>query len=445
MKILLQQARFHGPLPGHLRSKAPKGERADFLIEEGVLTKVGTGLKTSGAKVIKSKDLHLSRGFTDLYAHFGTPGFENRETLESGSLAALAGGFTRVLLQPDTQPVLQSGGEISALLYQAAGLPVEVRIAAALTEGLAGDACSDMLDLQHHGASAFSNANAAVPDAGTMLRLLQYGGMTALPLMVVPCEPALGRGAQVHESMLSVQWGLTGWPDVAETMAIDRDLALLRYLKSPAHLHFSKISCAESVERVRQALAQGQRLSCGVAAHHLASTQDDVEGFRTAFKVYPPLRSSNDRLALMQGVLDGTITVVCSDHQPGDSESKDVEFPAAAFGQAGIQHAFLAALEAGYELNPRLRSRWISRLVQALTDGPERVLGIHHQVLDAMDRGQPNGWVVFDPGYGTSGSSKAPSAPLYSKGVAQAYHNTPFKGTLLAVIGHGRTMVAPEL
>ena len=444
MKILLQQARYHGPLPSHLRSKAPKGERADFLIEDGVLTKVGSGLKAPGALVIQSKDLHLSRGFTDLYADFGTPGYENRETLESGSLAALAGGFTRVLLQPDTRPVLQSGGEVTALRLQAQGLPVEVRIAAALTEGLSGEACSDMLDLKHHGAAAFSNANKAIPDAGTMLRLLQYGGMTGLPLMVVPCEPALGRGAQVHESMQSVQWGLTGWPVVAETMAIDRDLALLGYLKGPAHLHFSKISSAESVEKVRQALAQGLRLSCGVAAHHLASTQEDVEGFRTDFKVYPPLRSSTDRAALMEGILDGTIAVICSDHQPGDSESKDVEFPAAAFGQAGIQHAFLAALEAGSLLDARRRTRWVSRVVHALTEGPERILGIHAQVLDSMDKGQPNGWVVFDPGY-SSGAAASKAAPRYSQGVAQAYHNTPFRGTLLAVVGPGRTMVASEL
>jgi dihydroorotase len=227
-------------------------------------------------------------------------------------------------------------------------------------------------------------------------------------------------------------------------MVIDRDLALLGYLNGPAHLHFSKISSAESVEKVRQALAQGLRLSCGVAAHHLASTQEDVEGFRTDFKVYPPLRSSTDRAALMEGILDGTIAVICSDHQPGDSESKDVEFPAAAFGQAGIQHAFLAALEAGSLLDARRRTRWVSRVVHALTEGPERILGIHEQVLDSMDKGQPNGWVVFDPGY-SSGAAATKAAQRYSQGVAQAYHNTPFRGSLLAVVGPGRTMVASEL
>jgi len=447
MKILVRNALFHGPLPIHLRSKAKAGSRADFLIEDGIVTKTGTNLKASGAVVLASADLHLSRGFTDLYAHFGTPGFENRETLESGGMAALAGGFTRVLLQPDTRPVLQSGGEVVSLRMQAAHLPVDVRIAAALTEDLAGQACSDMLDLKHHGASAFSNANNPIPDAGSMLRLLQYGGMTGLPLMVVPSELGLSRGAQVHESPLSVQWGLAGSPTVAETLAIERDLALLRYLNGPAQLHFSKISSAESVAKVRDALSQGLSLSCGVAAHHLMSTQNDVQGFRTAFKVYPPLRGEHDRRALMEGLLDGTISVLCSDHQPGDSESKDVEFPAAAFGQAGLQYAFLAALEAGQSLDSRRRSRWLNRVVQALTDGPEKVLGLEAQVKEAMDQGQPNGWVVFDPGYASSSarsSEPAPPFPSYTKGVSQAYASFPFKASIWAVIGPKRTLLASK-
>lgn len=448
MKILVRHANFHGPLPAHLRSKAKPGVRADFLIEDGVLTKTGTNLKAPGAVVLSSPDLHLSRGFTDLYAHFGTPGFENRETLESGSMAALAGGFTRVLLQPDTRPILQSGGEVVSLRMQAAQLPVEVLIAAALTEDLAGQACSDMLDLQHHGASAFSNANAPVPDAGSMLRLLQYGGMTGLPLMVVPSELALSRGAQVHESPLSVQWGLTGSPTIAETMAIERDLALLRYLKGSARLHFSKISSAESVAKVRDALSQGLKLSCGVAAHHVMSTQADIHGFQTAFKVYPPLRGEEDRKALMEGILDGTITVLCSDHQPGDSESKDVEFPAAAFGQAGLQHSFLAALAAGQGLDSRRRSRWVNRVVQALTEGPEKVLGLQEQVQESMEKGQPNGWVVFDPGY-APGSVLATQSrqPIttYSKGVSQAYQSYPFKASILAVIAPKRTLLASKV
>ncbi|MFM8837851.1 MAG: hypothetical protein ACKOHH_04365, partial [Bacteroidota bacterium] len=381
MKILLRQAKLHGNMPKSLGKARAGSASLDFLIEDGVLTKAGPDLKVRGAVEVVSKNLHLSRGFTDLYAHFGTPGYENRETLHTGSMAAVAGGFTRVLLQPDTLPVLQTGGEIASLRAASAGLPVEIQIAAALTEDLNGQELTDMMDLKVHGAAAFSNANAAIESAHSMLRILQYGSMTGLPLMCVPHDKGISQGGQMHESALSLQWGLRGIPAVAETLRLDRDLALLDYLgqekaRLPVHLHWSKISCAGSLDRIRTAQSKGSSVTCGVAAHHLLSTAEDLSGFRSEFKVFPPLRSEEDRLALVQGVLDGTITNICSDHQPGDFESKDHEFPHAEFGQAGIQYAFAAALEAGQGLPVRSRSLWVNRVVQAFTLGPEQVLGI---------------------------------------------------------------------
>ncbi|MFM7912353.1 MAG: dihydroorotase, partial [Bacteroidota bacterium] len=332
MKILLRQAKLHGNMPKSLGKARAGSASLDFLIEDGVLTKAGPDLKVRGAVEVVSNNLHLSRGFTDLYAHFGTPGYENRETLHTGSMAAVAGGFTRVLLQPDTLPVLQTGGEIASMRAASAGLPVEIQIAAALTEDLNGQELTDMMDLKVHGAAAFSNANAAIESAHSMLRILQYGSMTGLPLMCVPHDKGISQGGQMHESALSLQWGLRGIPAVAETLRLDRDLALLDYLgqekaRLHVHLHWSKISCAGSLDRIRTAQSKGSSVTCGVAAHHLLSTAEDLSGFRSEFKVFPPLRSEEDRHALVQAVLDGTITNICSDHQPGDFESKDNEFP----------------------------------------------------------------------------------------------------------------------
>jgi dihydroorotase len=450
MKILLRQAKLHGKLPQSLGKARANSAPLDFLLEDGVLTKAGLGLKVRGALEVKSQNLHVSRGFTDLYAHFGTPGYENRETLESGTSAALAGGFTRVLLQPDTSPILQSGGEIISIKAASTGLPVEIALAAALTEDLRGHELTDMMDLKAHGASAFSNANASIESAQSMLRILQYGAMTGLPLMCVPYDQGLSLGGQMHESSWSLQWGLRGIPAVAETMRLDRDLALVAYLVQQGvrrlpRLHWSKISSAGSVERIRAAMQSGWPVSCGVAAHHLLSTVEDLSGFRSEFKVFPPLRSEEDRTALVHGILDGTITAICSDHQPGDFESKDHEFPQAEFGQAGIQYAFVAALEAGQSLPARTRSQWVSRVVSAFTEGPEQVLGLGQSVDQDWQQGKAHGWVLFDPtlnsqsnrrvGSGNSAAFETISPTSYSKGVAQAYRERSFEAKILAVAG----------
>jgi dihydroorotase len=459
MKILLRQAKLHGKLPQSL-SKARAGSAPmDILLEDGVMTKAGQDLKVRGAVEVVSADLHLSRGFTDLYAHFGTPGYENRETLHSGAMAALVGGFTRVLLQPDTSPVLQTGGEIASLKASSAGLPVEVHIAAALTEDLAGLELPDMMDLKSYGASAFSNANAAIDSSHSMLRILQYGSMTGLPLMCVPFDKGLSQGGQMHESTWSLQWGLRGIPSVAETLRLDRDLALLAYLGQQTslkpRLHWSKISCAGSLDRIRSAQLSGLPVTCGVAAHHLLSTVEDLSGFRSEFKVFPPLRSEEDRVALVHGILDGSITAICSDHQPGDYESKDNEFPQADFGQAGIQYAFRAALEAGQGLPARSRSLWISRVVRAFTEGPEHVLGLDDLVEKDWQQGRANGWVIFDPSlYGAvhRPSSAKPALPRsqpawisHSKGVAQAYKECHFAAGILAVAGKNGSWITNSI
>ncbi len=460
MKILLRQAKLHGKLPKSLGKDQAETTPLDLLMEDGVLTQAGHNLKVRGALEVVSEDLHLSRGFTDLYAHFGTPGYENRETLQSGSRAAMAGGFTRVLLQPDTLPVLQSGGEIASLRAASVGLPIEIRIAAALTEDLAGQELSDMMDLKAHGASAFSNANAPVNSSHSMLRILQYGSMTGLPLMWVPHDKGMSQGGQMHESAFSLQWGLRGIPSVAETLCLDRDLALLDYLGPQApllrsHLHWSKVSCAGSLERIRLAKHKGWSVTCGVAAHHLLSTVEDLSGFRSEFKVFPPLRSEDDRLALVQGILDGTITNICSDHQPGDYEAKDNEFPNAEFGQAGIQYAFSAALEAGLSLPARSRSMWVSRVVHAFTRGPEEVLGISDSVDHDWQNGRANGWVIFDPtlNLGPTKRAKTRNSALedlssnisHSKGIAQAYRDRVFAAVILAVAGKEGEWVSTKL
>jgi len=222
-----------------------------------------------------------------------------------------------------------------------------------------------------------------------------------------------------------------------------------------ARLHWSKISCAGSLDRIRAAQQSGWSVTCGVAAHHLLSTVKDLSGFRSEFKVFPPLRSEEDRIALVHGILDGTITAICSDHQPGDYESKDNEFPNADFGQAGIQYAFVAALEAGQALPARSKSLWVSRVVRAFTEGPEQVLGISDSVDQDWQQGKANGWILFDPTVNlvTNRRSDLRNSPLegqpptasYSKGVAQAYRERSFAARILAVAGKDGSWLSSSL
>ncbi len=383
----------------------------DILIRDGKIAAIADSIKGEGdEKVLEGNEWKVSPGWMDFRANFRDPGFEYKEDLRSGANAAAAGGFTAVALLPDTDPILQSKSEVEYIRSVSSKLPVELYPLGALTRDLAGEEITEMYDMHCSGAVAFSNGNKSLK-AGTMQRALLYtqgfGGLV--------CEHAqdtsLSAGGQMHEGYHSTLLGMKGIPAHAESIVVSRDLELLRY--TGGRLHFSHISTAESVELIRKARKEGLQVSCDVAAHQLLLNDSMLEEYDSAFKVNPPLRSEEHRKALLEGVLDGTIEVVVSDHHPEDVEHKQVEFEYAAAGINALQTTFPVLAEALPELKDE-------RLYELLCMGPRQLAGL---AVPRIAEGEPANLTVYSRKesweFSRSGNkSKSPFSPFMDRSFA---------------------------
>ncbi len=393
----------------------------DIEVKAGLIQRIGKDLSATGALEITGKELWITTGFIDTYASFRDPGFEYKEDLVSGCEAAFRGGFTRVLLQPDTFPYIQTKGEVQAMLSKTSQTPVEVMVAGALTENLEGKDITEMLDMHRAGATCFSNGDKAVADTSTQMRALQYAQHVNALVMSCPNDAYLSKSGQVHEGIVSTRLGLKGIPALAEEMQIARDLALLNY--TGGRLHFSKISSARSVELIRAAKAAGMQVSCGVSAHHLLLNHEVLPGFDTNYKVMPPLRTENDRLALLKGVEDGTIDVICSDHQPEDIEHKFLEFDLAKPGIAGIETAFSVVASA-------CTPKELEAILPAFNRRPAQLLGLSPVTIE---EGASAELVVFD----VAATYQVEKEELRTKGINNPFIGQPLKAPIrLVVRGH---------
>ncbi|MDP9245365.1 MAG: dihydroorotase [Chloroflexota bacterium] len=324
-------------------------------------------------------------GFIDLHAHLREPGFEESETVATGARAALAGGFTTICAMPNTEPAIDSPGLVAELIARgAAANAARVLPIATITRGRKGTELADLIELAAAGAVAFSDDGSPVADAQLFRNALEYARAARRPILEHSQDLALSAGGVMHEGVVSAKLGLAGMPAAAEESAIARDLALAKL--TGGRLHLSHVSTAGSVELVRRAKAGGALITAEVTPHHLALTDEWVAGSRafawdddgpraapydTATKVNPPLRTAADVRACWAGLMDGTIDAIATDHAPHASTRKDVEYQEAAFGISVFETAvplLLMGVEAGW-------GTW-DRVVEALTTGPARVLGI---------------------------------------------------------------------
>jgi len=402
------------------------GERVDVRIEGGRIAEVGERLAPGDAMEIRGADLWACSGWVDTCARFREPGEESKESLQSGADAAFRGGFTRVLIQPDTQPVLQSRGEVEAIHKLSESLPVDVYVAGALTRDLRGTEITEMFDLHRAGVRMFSQGDAPLDSARTLGLALQYAHQMGCPVQLVPADSDLSRGGLMHEGQVSLQLGLKGIPDLAEHLQVMRDLAVLAYFGG--RLHFTKISSSGSLKLIREARNSGLDVSCGVSAAHLFHCDEDLLGFETNYKLWPPLRTAADRAELIAGVLDGSVDVVCSDHMPEDEQGKDVEFARAEYGMASLESVFLLVHSVfGKEGE-------LEKAIDALTARPARRLGLTQPKIEA---GALAEMLVFDRG-DTTGFDKNACA---TKGVNLPHHGRVFTGRIRAVFHKNQTHI----
>jgi dihydroorotase len=305
--------------------------------------------------------------------HLRTPGREDEETVASGTAAAAAGGYCAILAMPNTEPVVDSASMLGSLVDTARReAEVPVGFLAAITRGQRGEELTDMGELAETGAVAFSDDGVPVASAGLMRRALQYASITDRPLALHCEEPTLSHGGHVHEGRVAAELGFAGYPSVAESVAVERDLALAGYEGGRVHVHVLHLSAAESVDALRRAREAGVVASGEATPHHLVLTDDAVRSLDANVKMNPPLRAERDRVALLEALRDGTIEAIATDHAPHAAHEKDVPFEAAPFGVTGLETAFAALYT--HLVKPGLLP--LETLLERLSAGPARIFGL---------------------------------------------------------------------
>jgi dihydroorotase len=343
----------------------------DVRVDRGVVAQIGAELDANGHRVVEGEGLVLAPAFVDPHVHLRVPGGEDEETIASGTEAAAAGGYCAILAMPNTDPVVDSAAVLGSLIEDAQReAVVPVGFLAAITRGQEGAELTEMVELAEQGAAGFSDDGRPVVAPALMRRALQYHGIAGRRLALHCEEPTLSRGGQMHEGSVSAELGFTGYPSVAESLMVERDLSLAAYEEQP--LHLLHLSARESVEAVREARASGVAATAEVTPHHLCLTDEAVRTLDSNLKMNPPLRSADDRAALIEGLRDGTIGSVATDHAPHARHEKEVPFEAAPFGVTGLETAFSA-------LNTLLVEPGLvplETILERMSSGPARAYGL---------------------------------------------------------------------
>jgi dihydroorotase len=333
---------------GHLIDPAnKKNGQYDLLIKNGKIEAVETEGKLkdiSNAEIIDAKGAIVAPGFCDMHVHFREPGHEYKETIETGSLSAAAGGFTTVAVMPNTFPVNDNRSVTEFILSQAKETSnINILPIGAITKGLKGENLSDMGELKEAGCIGYSDDGKPVSNSEIMRRALEYSKMFDLPCIQHSEVIELTQGGSMNEGIVSTELGLKGMPTEAEDIMVHRDICLLP--KTGGRLHVAHISSGGSVDLVRQAKAKGLPVTCEVAPHHFTLTDDACRGYDTNAKMSPPLRTQSDLDMIKEGMRDGTIDIIATDHAPHDRIDKQVEFSKACFGIVGLETALPLTLK----------------------------------------------------------------------------------------------------
>jgi dihydroorotase len=391
--------------------------RLEVRIDDGTIVDVAERVDANEHRIVEAGGLVLAPAFVDPHVHLRTPGREDEETIASGTAAAAGGGYCAILAMPNTDPIVDSAATLGALVETARReAVVPVGFLAAITRGQQGEELTEMGELAETGAVAFSDDGVPVASAGLMRRALQYASSTDRPLALHCEEPTLSRGGHVHEGRVAAELGFAGYPSVAESVAVERDLSLAKY--EGQRVHILHLSARESVEALASARAEGAPASGEVTPHHLVLTDDAVRSLDPNVKMNPPLRAEQDRQALLDGLRDGTIEAIATDHAPHAAHEKEVPFEAAPFGVTGLETAFAALYT--HLVEPGLLP--LETLLERMSAGPARIFGLDRPrvaagasanlVLLDLERGwtvgeQPfrsragNSWLLGSPLTGT--------------------------------------------
>lgn len=401
------------------KSSPHHGKSVSIRIHKGIIEKIASDLQPNNEEQhITHKDLYISSGWFDSSVSVGEPGFEERETITNALRVAALSGFTTIAVNPNSDPVTDNQAGINFLKNKALGSAVNVLPIGSLTRNAAGIDLAELYDMQQAGAVAFGDYQSPIKNPNLLKLALQYTqGFNGLVLSFPQEQKLVGKGI-VNEGVVSTHLGLKGIPALAESLHVARDLYILEY--TGGKLHIPTISTAASVKLIREAKQKGLDVTCSVAVAHLLFTDDELQEFDTNFKVLPPLRTKDHQEALIEGLKDGTIDMVCSDHNPLDIEQKKIEFDHAMYGTIA-QEAMLGVL---------LNIVSEKQAIKILTSGRERF----NDTASTIQEGQTANLTLFT----TKGSRTFTKEMILSKSKNSAFLGSKLKGKVYGIIANNQ-------
>lgn len=392
----------------------------NIFIQAGFIVEVGDADFTAD-RTIDVHDLSVAQGFVDVFSDFADPGYEFRETLESGADAAARGGYTDVFVIPNTNPVCNHKAGVEYVIRKGRELPINIFPIGAITKNTEGKELSEMYDMHRSGAVAFSDGLCPLQSSGILLKALQYVKAIDKTIIQLPYDKSIAAHGLINEGMISTRLGLPGIPAMAEELMVVRDIELVKYTEGK--LHITGISTAKSVQLIREAKSQGINVTCSVTPYHLLFTDEDLSTYDTNLKVSPPLRTNADREALKAGLLDGTIDCIASHHLPQHSDHKVVEFEYAKSGMIGLETCFSVVRTAVQELP-------LETLVNCLSIRPREIFDLP---ITSIQAGQRASLSLFLP------DGEWTPNQFYSKSKNSPFLNKPLRGKPLGII-HKETL-----
>ncbi len=413
MKVLIKNATI-------LSSSSPfHGQIKNIFIENGIISKINDETNEAD-ETINLKGLYISTGWMDCFANFCDPGQEFKETLESGANAAAAGGFTEVMLIPNTQPAVYNKSQVEYLVQKSKSLPVAVHPIGSITKNAEGKELSEMFDMFNNGAIAFSDGTKPVQSSGILQKALEYILAIDGTIIQLPDDKSIGTNGLMNEGEMSTKLGLQGKPALSEELMIARDIELVRYTNSK--IHFTGISTKKSLELIAAAKKEGLNVSCSVTPYHLFFCEEDLYDYDTNLKVNPPLRTKEDRDALRKGIKNGTVDFIASHHQPQDWDHKVCEFQYAESGMETLEIVFTAASMSGVTTETFVKMQ------------TENIRKIFNQPFSVIDEGQKANLTLFVPGEEKVFEEK----DILSKSRNNAFVNKKLKGKVIGIINKER-------